>query len=371
MLFLIFSGLQLYAQKKGSSKESPLDAEVRVGFIYDNNILKYSDKYLERFENGQDTGRFHIETYDDIILYQAADLNLTYRIFKNLKSKFSVNYFGNAYMVNNVKNWYNLSIGYQQYLTKKASFKIFYNYIPRFYVRHFRDEDLVRVYGYTPETFVPFSFSKDNYGFWIQNTFFKNSRVRVAFDYSVYYYNKHYTEYDSKNFTGGASLYQTLTKSLRLDMGYEYEYSDAKGYDQPGETKETADDADATYFENGFFLAVNLELPEVKKMEQEVNARLAYQKRVYTSEHYIEVDPEHVGRVDDNIQLALTYDVHFNKSLTMSAFYRFNFRDTDAKSQINQAYLSAEKDYDQSQVGIQVTYNTDFKFSDDKKKSKK
>jgi hypothetical protein len=31
---------------------------------YDSNILKYSNKYIERFKNGEDEGRFHIHSID-------------------------------------------------------------------------------------------------------------------------------------------------------------------------------------------------------------------------------------------------------------------------------------------------------------------
>jgi len=215
---------------------------------------------------------------------------------------------------------------------------------------------------------VPYSFSKDNYGFWIQNTFFKNTRLKLAFDYSTYYYNKHYTEYDSKNYTFGGFLYQGLSETVRLDLGYEYEYSDAKGYDQPGETKETANDANATFTEYGFVFGLNWELPKLKKIEHDIGGRVGYQKRVYLSDHYIEDDPEHVGRRDDNLQLSFIYDMRFNKSLMLSAYYRYNFRNSDSESEINQAYLSEEKDYNQSQFGLQLTFNTDFKYKNNKKK---
>lgn len=348
------------AQKKAEKKEKHFEAEVSFAAIYDNNILKYSDKYIDRFLNNQDEGRFHISTYDDIILYQSADIAATYRIIKKLKSKFNVNFFSNSYMVNNIKNWYFVTLGYQQYLTKKASFKIFYNYLPHYYVRHFRDEDWVDVYGYIPETFVQFAYSKDNYGFWIQNTFFKNTRINLGFDYSKYYHNKHYTEYDCKNYIIGLSVYQPLNEKVRLELGYENEHSDAKGYDEPGETKETANDADATYIENGFVLGLNWELPEIKKTAHSLDLKAAYQNRYYLSKHYLEEDREHTGRVDDNVQFSAIYNVELSKAFTLKAFYRFYMRNSASVSPVNQLYLAAEKDYDQSQFGLQLIYNIKF-----------
>ncbi len=358
-LFL-FSGLNAFAQTKKKKKEKHFEVGIGLSTIYDNNILKYSDKYIERFLNNQDTGRFHIESYDDVIINQSAEVAATYRIIGDLKTRFNVNYFFNAYAVNGIKNWYFVNIGLQQFITKKASFKIFYNYIPRFYVRHFRDEDWVNVYGYTPETFVQFAFAKENYGFWIQNTFFKNTRVKLDLDYSKYYHNKHYTEYDCKNIIVGVNLYQPLHKKVRLELGYEYEHSDAKGYDEPGETREGADDADATYQEYGFVLGVDWKLPEIKKKENDLEVILAYQKRYYLSEHYLEEDREHVSRIDDNFQLVVNYNFNLNKSFTLGAFYKYYLRDTDSESDINRIYLSGEKDYNQSQVGLQLTYDIKF-----------
>ncbi|MCU0370176.1 MAG: hypothetical protein MUC31_02075 [Bacteroidales bacterium] len=356
----LMTGFHVFAQTKKGKKEKHFEAEVSFATIYDNNILKYSDKYLERFRNNQDQGRFHIETYDDIILNQSAEISATYRIIKKLRSKFSINFYANEYMINDIKNWYYVTFGIQQHITKQASFKLFYSYIPHFYVRHFRDEDWVAVYGYTPETFVQFAFTKESYGFWIQNTFFKNTRVKLDLDYLKYYHNKHYTEYDCNNILFGIALYQPVHKKVRLELGYEYEHSDAKGYDEPGETKDNSDDADATYLEYGLVFGMNWELPEIRKKEHDLDVRLGYQKRYYLSEHYIEEDREHTGRVDDNVQLACNYAINLNKSLKLGAFYKFYFRDSDSESVINELYLSAEKDYSQSQAGLELTYRMKF-----------
>jgi hypothetical protein len=355
-----FTNNDALAQKKSKKKSVQYEAELSFATIYDDNILKYSEKYLDRFMNNKDPGRFHIDTYDDVILYQSADLSATFRIFKNLKSKINFDINNNLYVVNGIKNWYYATLGFQQYLTKRASLKVFYTYLPDFYVRHFRDEDWVEIYGYTPITFVPFSFSKDNYGFWIQNTFFKSTRVRLSFDYSSYYYNKHYTEYDSKNFLYGINLYQTVFDKLRLEIGYHFLTSDAKGYDGPGETKEYSNDADASFEEDGFSFGVTWELPRLKKMNHDLDMEFDFEKRYFTTTHYVEMDPEHAGRVDNCVQASVTYNFELSKSWKLSAFYNFFFRDTYTSSNYNKAYLSAEKDFRQNQIGLKAIYYLKF-----------
>jgi hypothetical protein len=355
-------------EKSKKKKKSTYEVKVSLDAKYDDNILKYSEKYLERFMNGLDYGRFHIETYDDVILTPSVSVAGNFKIFGKLNSRFNADFSHNQYIVNNIKTWDYFSLGYQQNLTKKASFKILYSYIPEFYVRHFRDEDLVRIYGYTPETFVPFSFSKDNLGFWIQNTYFKNTRIRLTFSYAKYYHNQHYTEYDCDNLTYGIQIIQPVNKTIKLEAGFEYTTSNAKGYDNTTiegfytteETKENSDDADATNREESYWLGCSWQIPDVLKLKHSLDAKIGYDRRNYTTDDGPIEDPEHAGRLDQNMNLAFTYSLRLNKKFSVSAYYKFFGRDSSTSSIINSNYVSNEKDYKQNQVGLSISYNLKF-----------
>jgi hypothetical protein len=359
LIFTLVSG-NCFAQKsdkKTGKKKPKFEIDLGLATFYDNNILKYSEKYLERFMDNKDQGRFHIDTYDDVVIKPSAEITSTFNIFKKQKSKINVGYNYSAYVVNNVKNWSFFSLGFQQNITKKASVKLFYSFVPDFYVRHFRDEDLVDVYGYVPETFVPFSFSKDNYGGWIQNTFFKSTRIRFSLNYAKYYHNEHYTEYDCDNFLYVLQIYQGIGKKVDLEFGYEFMTSDAKGYDEPNETKENSDDADADNEGDAYNFAVVWQLPEVFKHKHSLEGGIGYAKRYYTTDNYVQKDPEHAGRVDNVLDLAFIYQVKLNKSMKISAFYRWFGRDSRTTSKLNSNYVSNEKDYKQSQIGLEFSYN--------------
>ncbi len=359
ILFLI-TGRQAYAEKKKPKKPKRFDAEFSLETTYDDNILKYSQKYLDRFLNNEDEGRFHIKTYDDIILNPSLSLGTSFNIFKKRSTDISFKYSYNAYMVNDIKNWSMIYAGVEQNLTKRASFKFFYTYIPDFYVRHFRDEDWKNVYGYTPETFVPFSFAKNNYGFWIQNTFLKSTRIRFYFYYGQYFHNVHFTEYDCDNFSYRVQVFQKINKKLRFDFSWEFMTSDAKGYDQPGETKGTSDDADATNEGDEFNLGLNWKLPDIKKHDNDLDFNISFAKRYYTTDHYVEEDPEHAGRVDTNFDFNVRYRFKLNKSMNLSAYYQWHLRDSGTTSDYNREYVSNEKDYKQGQVGLEFAWK--FKF---------
>lgn len=355
MFFFLPNGDAL-AQNSSRKKAQNLEVKFSLASVYDNNILKYSEKYLDKFRNSEDEGRFHINTYDDVILQPSMQVTWTFHIFGKLASKINGDFSYRAYMVNNIKNWNYMSVGFRQYFTKRGSIKLFYSYIPDFYVRHFRDDDWVDVYGYTPETFQPFGFSKDNFGIWVQNTFFKNTKIRFSLYYSRYFYNKHFTEYDSKNFLYGMKLYQPINKKLKLVVGYQFITSDAKGYDEPHETKENSDDSDASFKEDRFLFGFNLTLPRLLNHHNHLDVECGIRKRHYSSEHYLEQDCLHAGRVDDIFRLGATYNIKLNKKLKLSAFYYWFQRNSSTTAEENKKYVSAEKDYRQYQLGLEVTY---------------
>ena len=192
MVLLISSNPGLFAQnEKKFAKGAELNVQFGLTTVYDDNILRYSEKYLDRFINQEDPGRFHIDTYDDVVLNPSLQITGTYRLFGKLKSELDLDYSPRFYCVNGIKNWSYFGIGFRQYFTKRASFKLIYGYIPGYYIRHFQDDDWYAVYGDVPEQYQPMDFAKNNYGIWIQNTFFRSTTVRLSFYYAQYFYNKH------------------------------------------------------------------------------------------------------------------------------------------------------------------------------------
>jgi len=358
VLLFFISANDVFAQKKSKkrTKKMELEVELSLSTVYDDNILKYSEKYLERFRNNEDGGRFHIKTYDDVILNPSIQVTSTFNIFGKLKSKINGQFSSRQYVVNPIKNWDFITFGFQQYLSKQASFKFYYSNIPEFYVRHFRDRQWVNVYGYTQETYQPFAFAKNNYGFYIQNTFFKNTRIRYSMSYSQYFHNKHFTEYDCKNYSYGLRIYQLILKKVKLEAGYEYTTSDAKGYDASYETPQTTNGPDASNVEDNFSLALIWQVPAILKLDHELRVEGEFFKVYYSSEHPLELDEEHAGRVDDNLRLYFTYSVQLNKALQVSAFYNWLMRDTNTEAKENQEYLNNEKSYNQNLFGIELSY---------------
>jgi hypothetical protein len=344
-------------EDKKKPKFADFSAEVGISTTYDDNILKYSEKYLSRFLNQQDEGRFHINTYDDLVIRPTFKISARKRIFGKLRSDFDLRFNHTQYLMNNIKNWDYFLFSYRQYLPNRRNFRLGYSYIPKFYIRHFRDDDWANVIGYIPEAFKPMSFSKQNYSFWFHNTFLNNTGLRLTLDYSKYYYNSNYTEYDSDDLSYGLILFQPVSKQVRLQLKYSFTYSFVKGYDMPEETRKSSDDSDATFYDNTFSASISYSLPKVFNLDHNVSAEGRLGKRTFTSEKYYVLDPLHAGRIDINYYFSLSYGLSISKSVNFSFDYVNYRRNSDTMADENRILVSEEKTYRQNQVGFSVTYN--------------
>jgi len=155
-------------------------------------------------------------------------------------------------------------------------------------------------------------------------------------------------------------LYQPLHKNFTLEFTYQFFTSDAKGYDEPGETKETSDEGDATFEEDGFIFGLLWKIPRIKKRYHTLKFETLIYNRYYQTEKPVEIDRLHAGRVDNNLRFYVTYYLSVSKSFKVSAFYKYFFRDTRTTSDLNSQFVSNEKDYIQNRVGLEVVYKFGF-----------
>lgn len=351
---------EIAAGDKPGEKIKHWEVDLSISPYYDSNILKYSDKYIDRFLNRQDEGRFQINRYDDLVTGYSAGLSYSNDFIKKLNSTFSFTFNYSRYSFNPVKNWFRYSIGWRQDFLPTSSFMISYSYLPHFYVRHFRDEDWATVYGYIPMTFKPYEFAKDDISLWVQHYLFKGTRIRGYFSFMQYYLDPNNTEYDSKDYIVGIRVYQQITKELNINAGYKYGYSDAKGYDQPGEIKGKSDDVNATNYGHNFVGGLSYSLPKIFDMNNNIGLDISYEKGFYTTDQFYELDPIHAGRNDKNYDITLTYNVKLPWNVGVSAFYNLMGRKTGTPVAVNAEYISDEKSYEQYQAGIEFNYNINF-----------
>ena len=328
--------------------------DIGVSSLYDDNILRYSDKYLGRFDNREDAGRFHINTADDLIMVSSIRASATMNLIGALNTTGSIDYRRRTYTHNAIKDWSYLSMSVRQDLSKAFAAQVGYNYIPEFYVRHYRDDDWVNLYGYTPITFQSFAFKKDEINGWLQYNVFSSTRVRAVVGYMRYFHDEHFTEYNCKNRAFGFEVYQTLLKNIRLNGSFDVMYSRAEG----------DFDTDPSNDQNTFVLGVDFRLPKVFGHANTIGVEGEHSRTFYTTHNFVEVDPEHAGRKDYEYRVSISYGFGLFDNLTLALNYAWQERSSRSSSDLNAMYLADEKDYRLHQIGLEAKYSLSFFPSD-------
>ncbi len=364
LFFLMFTCVS--AQSKKKKVFQFLKIELGLGTIYNDNILEYSDYYLTKFLNKQDSGRFNINTSDGLVLDNSLKVASTFQFFGKYKTVLEGGFRRKSYINNKIKSWTQIDFDIKQYFNWKITLNLSYSYIPKFYIRHFRDADLVDIYGYTPETFQPFQFTKNDYGIWIEKAFFKHNftRLRFSFDFEQNFYNKYFTEYDCNKEIFGIRIYQSIKDKVKFKIGYQYVISNAKGFDNSQETKENSDDSDPSFKADEISGSVEYPLPRIFNKQHTISLDVDYKRSCFSSKHYLELDRMHAGRIDRFYKIEINYEIKLLRSLSISGFYKWCKRDSDTRAEANKVYLSQEKDYTQQQFGLAVTYSfNDIRFT--------
>lgn len=345
---------------RAQSGEEPWTLRVGVQSVYDNNILKYSEKYLDRFRRREDEGRFHIGTSDDLILSSSLRLERSLVLFDRFPTSLTADGRLATYMRNGIKNWWSLSGGIRQQIPGRLTFAFSYIHIPDFYVRHYGDEDWLDVVGAVPARFQPYAFAKDEFRSSIQWTAFTSTRLRIAYSAMEYYHTPHFTEYDCRNGQWGFDASHPLTDRIRVSAGYAYLASDAAGFDAPGETLESSDDVDGSFEEDAYSVGVTWRLPRLFGLDARMSAEGEYSRRCFTTGHPVERDPYHAGRVDDEFRLSFDWTLRLGAAWELNLGTAWRLRDAWTRADGNSETVSDEKDYQQYQLELGCTYAITF-----------
>lgn len=357
--YIIFIGLVFslsYYPMIAKKKKVDYSVSLTTSAGYDNNILGYSDKYKTRFENGEDPGRFHINTFDDIIVSEKLRLRLGYKFWNKYKTNVYFNFAFNYYTQNDIKNRLSGEVSIRQQVSPKIILSAGYGIIPKFYIRHYRDFDYAYLYGFTPESFKEFTFSKEYVFFNTQYNFDKKWRFDLQAGFANYVYNKEFTEFDSRDYSIDLSSEYKYSTKLKFMAGYKFLFSDARGYELPELYPNTNMHSQASFYEHQLSIGARYYLPRLMKKKNYLRTNVSYSRAIFTTDLPPELDQLHSGRVDNEIRANLYYNFELNENINFGLNYNFNFRDALSSSDINKTVIADEKNYSKHFVALEFTY---------------
>lgn len=309
-----------------AAKPFPLSVKVFWSSAYDDNILKYSPRDLDRFKTNTEIYPSEITTADDWVNIFGLRI---YRDFKFSKTiRFRPYYSGrfSLYSINPVNNYQShyflarFSYRYRLYLYLQ------YSYMPGYYLRIYKDRDLNEYHSCNFDWYKPSAQIR-----WQIKPF----QIESQFGLEWTYYNSHFTEYDSEAiFIGLSSTYQT-PYDLDVTAGYLYKNSDNIGFNQAsslgsGISEEDAEYGDSSYEEDQYNLIFNYCLP--LPSEWNWNFRLEIERRVryYQSSLTVTQDPFHAGRSDTRDQIKPKISFSPSHSIEMEFEFTYDQRRTES-----------------------------------------
>jgi len=350
ILLCVAASPQFFAKGKKKKKTRAIKTSFEVFTFYDNNILRYSDYYIDKFLSGENGGRFHVNTFDDLIIAPQATIAYGKRFFRGSYSEISFGAKYNKFFVNSIKDWGKYAFALRHVFPTRTTFSFEYSFIPKYYIRHYRDKEWVEAYGYGEDAFKEYSFRKDDFSFVLKQRVMKVLELKLYYDYGKYYYNKYFTEYDATRNLVGARMFYDFSRKLKVNFGVKYSFSDARG----------KKNVDPTYDEYKFYFGFTFVPPKIYGFGNSVTALAIYGTRNYLSPFSPANDPVHSGRNDEYFQMFFNYKFSITKRSDLIFYANYNKRDSGTSWSETNDFVAREKSFDQFKIGVKYQYEIKF-----------
>ena len=201
--WLLLIGSLLFSQNMINRLRVPIQIRTAIGFGYDNNFLRLSDKEIRE----DDVTEYGISsTLDSPILKPTVKLIYSPAIIDgkttNIITSVSYSHFTQA----DQKSYLISNVSMEMKLRSYSWIKVGIRDIPKYYLRDYHDRDLSNV-DYYNCTFSSLGYFA-SYSLPIKRL--RRTWMKVYVDYTIEYYNSHFTEFD---------LHKTI---VQLDLNHKY-----------------------------------------------------------------------------------------------------------------------------------------------------
>ncbi len=315
------------------SSGSPVELGLRLEteFMYDSNILRYSDEDLDAFVVNFKRDRFaSAETYDDLVVVP----RLTLTVARKQLGELSLSWKESLFWQNPVKRYRVLSAEASVPFVAETDVEIGAFRLPRYHIRPLYDVDL--------GSYVSCNFAKTR--LWAElHRSVSGHRLSLVYRWEREDYVDEFFEYDNTAHTARLQARLQLTRTLRPTVSYSFVYSPARAYDEPGEDAEISDETDASYFEDQFSVSLRHNLAKLAGRTLYGYTSALYRLRHYTTEKHPFLDPYHAGRMDRRFLWNVSVGWYVARGALVWASYEIERRWSEGS--IETADLGEEKEF--------------------------
>jgi hypothetical protein len=166
-------------------------------------------------------------------------------------------------------------------------------------------------------------------------------------------YPDYFQEYDFHGFATEGEVKYAFTRRLALGVIGNYRRIYAKGYDEPGETKEDSDETDGSYHENTYEVFGSYDLPmRLFGSTPSLSLGGSLNKKAYTTDRGFIDDPYHAGRKDTKYAAEAGFGFGLGPGISADLSYKWQKREVDSYAKDD---LGEEKDFRSNTVGLSIS----------------
>ncbi len=332
-----------------------VDSEVELEMIYDDNILHYSEDYLDDFRHGRYPEKFVVETYDDLIMHPTLSVEVERPLLFGKRTRLRGRVKHWQYTRNDIKSNQTYDLRFRQYLRRRDYFELSAAYAPDSYIRELSDRP--PFIGFSrPRTWENFRYARNYFDaayWWRADDWLA---IKGEIGRTMRFYNQEFMENDNWEWSGRIAAYTWIG---RFAFSAQYTYSDveARGYDTVGETLATSDDSDPSYEEDDYDLSISYRPRRAPLKTRSLDLDISFSRKFFVSQKRLEDDPYHVGRMDEQVRTQLSWTSrHVWRRVDLELGWQHTQRVTDSPWQGD---IAEDKDYTGNRFWMSLTQPLD------------
>lgn len=307
-LFILPTTAQAKKKKPKKPKgEQVLFLETRLSWVYDNNIINYSDADLDLYDIGADSTKFAIESKDDLIVTPQIEAFIKGKFIAGHTAWIGLSFKYYYYARNEIRRFQRYGIFGRHYFRPGGYASMEYAYIPDYYYRN---------QFYQPTgNFVEASFSKHYLRAEIGQDLTSSLKADLSYRFQSKAFNREVSERDLTVHGIRADGIWRATRAFKFWVYYGFETASAKGADNPDLTVR-----DVSYDSWDFTVGARYYSRLFGKLRPELVSTFQFREIKFQTSKYLDI--YRFGRVDHNfyyrigtswsLPYKLKFDIDYN-----------------------------------------------------------
>ena len=320
----------------------PIYFNWKSAIAYDSNYLKLSDTEIDElylypaYLGDSETNYSLIAKNSLIIQYKPF-------VWDKHQTKIKFKLSTNNYFASQEKSYSLFGMYFAQHIGRYEWLKLGISYMPRYYLRDYRDRDDIVLNESTNNILEACHFSQESitlsYSKWLNGI--KKSWMEGKINYKTQYYNPAFTEFDLEILSYGMSLHLNMFKNYSISTNILVSKADNTSHQN---------EIDRNYNQQSYSVSLIKNKIDLTWL-QKIGLNYIYIKRNYSSNEI--VDPLHNGRLHTDSKIALWISGPLNDVLDYKLYGSWRDRITKADND----WVEDLKDFSKYELLFQLSYH--------------